>query len=81
VNSDLTDYAEQLTRLEIIPVIVDVFEIDLDIAVAHETLATFILSKNCESPLSTAIRLISVERLVKKVIKLIIISHTINTFT
>lgn len=44
-------------------VVVDVFEINLDICVADQPLATFVLSKHCEAPLRPAVGLVPIERL------------------
>ena len=45
------------------PFTVSYLQIDLHVAVADESLSTFVLRKNCEPPLSSPVRLISVEGL------------------
>lgn len=48
-------------------IVVNIFQVDLDISVAHETFSTFILSENSEAPLRTAVRLVSIQRLIEKI--------------
>ena len=48
---------------ELWSIIVDILEVDLDIGVAHEPIASLVLGKHSEPPLGPAIGLISVKRL------------------
>ena len=43
-------------------VVIDIFEIDLNIGVAHQAIASIILSKNCESPLGSSRGFIPIQR-------------------
>ena len=44
-------------------IIIDILEVDLDIGVAHEPIASLVLGKHSEPPLGPAIGLIPVKRL------------------
>ena len=44
-------------------IIVDILEVDLDISVAHQTIASLVLGEHCEPPLRSTIGLVSVQGL------------------